>query len=210
MPRESRLLYRFIGGNLALDFANTVHTFGLPDPRDEWRSAADVIVWAGRAGALSRAECHALGRATAANPRIARLVLSRSRSLRRLVYDIFAGAAETGQPPHQVLVRFNALFSEVMWRTEIVQRDGRYAVVPVAGLDPSTRLTSAIVRAAAELLTGPDIGRVRQCGDAYCSWLFVDTSRNGSRRWCSMELCGNRARVRALRRRRGRPNELRA
>lgn len=189
-------------GNLALDFANTVHTFGLPDPRDEWRSAGDVIAWAGHAGALSQAECHALSRANFANARIARLLLSRARSLRRLVYDIFAGAAAKGQPPRQALARFNALFSEVMWRTEIVFRDGHYAVVPVTGLDPSTLLTSAIVRAAAELLTGPDIGRVRQCGDAYCSWLFVDTSRNGSRRWCSMELCGNRDRVRALRRRR--------
>jgi len=202
VPREARTVYLFVGGNLALDFANTIHTFDLPDPQDEWRSAADLIAWAGRAGALSRAECDVLRRATAGGARAAgRLLLRRARALRRLVYGIFAGIAATGHPPRRALGRFNAVFAEVMRRTEIGRGSGGYAVVPVAGLDPWTKLSSAIVRAAAQLLTSPGVRRVRQCGDAYCSWLFVDTSRNGSRRWCSMQLCGNRARVRAFRRR---------
>ncbi len=201
MPRDARSVYRFIGGNLALDFTNTIRTFGVPDPRDEWRSAVDVISWAGRARVLSRAECHAHGRDVATDPRYASRVLSRGRDLRRLLYDMFAGVATTGHVPRPALARFNMLFSEVMWRTVVVERNGGYAVVPVADTDASYVVTSAIVRAAAELLTHPTLRRVKQCRDASCSWLFVDGSRNGSRRWCSMHLCGNRARVRAFRRR---------
>jgi predicted RNA-binding Zn ribbon-like protein len=53
-----------------------------------------------------------------------------------------------------------------------------------------------IVRSAAELLTSEDLGRVRRCGREGCDWLFVDSSKNRSRRWCSMEMCGSRVKSR--------------
>jgi len=204
MPRLSRTVYLLIGGNLALDFVNTIHTVDLPDPQDEWRSTGDVIAWARLAGALSKAECQELSRVAADNPRIAGLLLRRARTLRGLIYEIFVAIVTRGWAPRPLLVRFNQFFSEIMWRTEIVRTEDGYVVAPVAGLDPASKLFGAVVKAAGELLTSPDVRRVRQCGDAYCSWLFVDRSRTGRRRWCSMLLCGNRARVRAFRRRRAR------
>jgi predicted RNA-binding Zn ribbon-like protein len=66
------------------------------------------------------------------------------------------------------------------WRTPAAPRQAAW----VAALD------------AADLLTSGDLARVRQCGDAECGWLFFDTSRNGSRRWCSMDACGNRNKAR--------------
>jgi predicted RNA-binding Zn ribbon-like protein len=59
-----------------------------------------------------------------------------------------------------------------------------------------------IARSAAELLTSETLSRVRECGGATCTWLFLDASRNRSRRWCSMESCGNRAKARRHYRRR--------
>jgi predicted RNA-binding Zn ribbon-like protein len=53
-----------------------------------------------------------------------------------------------------------------------------------------------VVRDAADLLTSKELNRVGRCADERCGWLFVDTSRNRSRRWCSMESCGNRAKAR--------------
>lgn len=70
---------------------------------------------------------------------------------------------------------------------------------PVTG----TQALSTIARDAVELLTGPHAGRIRECGADDCLLLFVDTSRPGRRRWCAMERCGNRHKVRALRARRG-------
>jgi predicted RNA-binding Zn ribbon-like protein len=60
---------------------------------------------------------------------------------------------------------------------------------------------STLARDAIDLFTGPLVARIRECGAVNCALLFVDTSRPGARRWCSMERCGNRAKVRAHRRR---------
>ena len=193
MPRESRVLYRFLGGNLALDFANTIHTFDLADQRDEWHSAEDVITWAARAGVLTRSDARALGSETS--------VLERARRWRHIIYDVFVALTEGGRVPRHALARFNDAFGEAMGRSRVVRANGRYVLEPLAAPDPLTRLRDAIGRAATELLTSPEAARVRQCADAYCSWLFLDLSRNGSRRWCTMDWCGNRARVRAFRRR---------
>ncbi|MFI9327891.1 CGNR zinc finger domain-containing protein [Kitasatospora sp. NPDC052868] len=69
------------------------------------------------------------------------------------------------------------------------------------------QLVSTVARDAIALLTGPHADRVRQCGGDNCQLLFVDTSRPGRRRWCSMERCGNRHKVRALRARRDHADE---
>ncbi|MZE79593.1 zf-CGNR multi-domain protein [Streptomyces sp. SID5475] len=74
---------------------------------------------------------------------------------------------------------------------------------PVTG----AQALSSIARDAVELLTGTDAGRIRECGAGDCPLVFVDLSRSGRRRWCSMERCGNRHKVRALRARRDRTEE---
>ncbi len=61
------------------------------------------------------------------------------------------------------------------------------------------RLLWPVAWSAGELLASPDLARVRQCGGAGCAWLFLDTSRNQSRRWCDMSVCGNRAKARRFR-----------
>ena len=60
----------------------------------------------------------------------------------------------------------------------------------------STRSSAPIVLAAAELLTSPQRLKIRACAAEDCGWLFLDTSRSGRRRWCTMESCGNRAKAR--------------
>ena len=51
------------------------------------------------------------------------------------------------------------------------------------------------------LLSGSDLSRIKQCPGDHCGWLFFDTTKNKNRRWCEMEVCGNRAKQRRLRRR---------
>ncbi|GAB4058767.1 CGNR zinc finger domain-containing protein [Catellatospora paridis] len=75
---------------------------------------------------------------------------------------------------------------------------GREWTLPATG----TQLLSAVARDVVDVLTGPHADRVRECGGNRCGLVFLDTSRPGSRRWCSMERCGNRSKVRALRERR--------
>jgi len=64
------------------------------------------------------------------------------------------------------------------------------------GDEGAAPILAPVIRAAADLLTSPDAGRVRECGSDTCSWLFLDRSKNGTRRWCDMAVCGNRAKAR--------------
>ena len=82
-----------------------------------------------------------------------------------------------------------------MAKSSIVRVGERFAWdwTPENALD---RVLWPVVRDAAELLSGEDLDRVGRCADANCGWLFLDTSRNHSRRWCSMKDCGNRAKAR--------------
>jgi predicted RNA-binding Zn ribbon-like protein len=66
----------------------------------------------------------------------------------------------------------------------------------------ATQALSTLAREMIELLAGPFSGRIRECASSDCPLVFVDTSRPGARRWCSMERCGNRHKLRALRARR--------
>lgn len=69
----------------------------------------------------------------------------------------------------------------------------------IAGASPLDRALMLIALSAAGLLTGPDARRVRYCADPDCGWIFVDRSKNHSRRWCSMSDCGNKAKARRFR-----------
>ncbi|WP_254705988.1 CGNR zinc finger domain-containing protein [Streptomyces vilmorinianum] len=92
-----------------------------------------------------------------------------------------------------------ALLNEAAARPPLVPRmtaDGAHAWAPGA---TATALLSTVARDAIELFTGPHADRIRECGSDDCYLLFVDTSRPGRRRWCAMERCGNRHKVRAHR-----------
>ncbi|MEV0720769.1 CGNR zinc finger domain-containing protein, partial [Asanoa sp. NPDC050611] len=66
----------------------------------------------------------------------------------------------------------------------------------------ATQAMSSLAREMIDLLSGPLAGRIRECASDNCPLVFVDTSRPGARRWCTMERCGNRHKLRALRARR--------
>jgi predicted RNA-binding Zn ribbon-like protein len=87
---------------------------------------------------------------------------------------------------------------EAIYRTAKLAGSG----VPNARDRPVEAALATIARDAIELVTGPLAGRVRECGRPDCALLFVDTSRPGRRRWCSMGTCGNRTKTAAYRRRR--------
>jgi predicted RNA-binding Zn ribbon-like protein len=70
------------------------------------------------------------------------------------------------------------------------------------GVQGVRNVMSSVARDAIDVLGGPRAARLKRCEGSRCSLLFVDTSRSGRRRWCSMERCGNRAKVAAHRRRR--------
>jgi predicted RNA-binding Zn ribbon-like protein len=190
---DTKMNFEFIGGNLALDFANTVHSFLLRDPQDDLKTPADLIDWGVQAGLIKEHECSRLLRKTDIAD------LRRARELRKIVYYLFARVAQTGRPEHVTLIRFDRLLRDAMARASIQKSGQRYELGCSPDTSPLDRLHFAVIRAALELVTSGKLGRVRQCQGDTCSWLFLDTSRNGMRRWCDMQACGNRAKVRRFR-----------
>jgi predicted RNA-binding Zn ribbon-like protein len=187
--------YEFIGGKLALDFTNTLHSHGESDPGEDLKSAADLVEWATQAGLLRDTEIRKLERVHADEVR-----LRSALALRELLYEIFSRAARGKKPSPQALRAFQSVYQNAMQRAEFRPMGNHYRLIWPAATHPLERISQEIARSAADLLTSEALTRVRQCSGESCSWLFVDDSRNGMRRWCDMKACGNRAKVQRFRR----------
>ncbi|MFF2553701.1 CGNR zinc finger domain-containing protein [Nocardia sp. NPDC058058] len=173
-------MFTFVSGNLALDFIGTVKARRARF-EDLLETPADLGAWAVAAELLDSAppaDAAELERATALREATWRMTLAVidgatiADADRRLVNDIARGPL-----PGVELTPAGGL-----------QRSGT-----------SESVLAAIARSAVELVGGADRNRVRECGRADCTRLYVDTSRAGSRRWCDMTVCGNRAKSAAFR-----------
>jgi predicted RNA-binding Zn ribbon-like protein len=192
------------GGRLCLDFTYTAVWRAAPAPRTH-ETLVDypaLLTFARRAGALDEDEADRL-LAAADRPDEAAFVVARAIALREALYRIFVAriAARPPRPPD--LARFNAELAEAMDAATVRFEDGCFVwdwQQRQEGSETSSlaRPLWPIARSAAELLTGPELDRVKRCPGDGCGWLFLDASKNGSRRWCDMAGCGNRARVRAF------------
>jgi predicted RNA-binding Zn ribbon-like protein len=187
--------YEFVGGNLALDFANTVHNHGTADPEDDLKSATDLVEWTGQAELLRGGGLARLRTAAAEKPRF-----QHALALREVVYDIFSRTAKGKKPRPEALRRFQSFYQSAIRHVEFHRLADHYRLEWPATTHPLDRALQEIARSAATLLTSEALARVRQCQGQACSWLFLDTSRNGLRRWCDMKACGNRAKVQRFRR----------
>jgi predicted RNA-binding Zn ribbon-like protein len=189
---------------LCLEFVNTVENHASARPGEWLQSYDDLAAWTQRAGLASEAESDALRRAAAERPAEARRALARAIALREAIYRIFV-ALIAGQPaPAADLATVNTALSGALGGPRLAVTPSGYAwgwPLDRSSLDWPAR---AAALSAAELLTSDERTRVGQCADEYgCGWLFLDTSRNRSRRWCSMNDCGNRAKQRRHARRLG-------
>jgi predicted RNA-binding Zn ribbon-like protein len=195
-PGRAREL-RLAGERLCLDFANTLDPRHGAEAAEFLVSYADLASWAGHAGAVGTDRVELLMREARLRPAAAESVLERARELREAVYRCFAAVAAGRRAGAGDLRALQAAYLEALGHARL-DAVGRGYVWSWA--DDSAELEQPlwpVTKSAAELLTAADLGRVRECpGAGACGWLFYDTSRNRSRRWCSMESCGNRAKGR--------------
>ncbi|WP_344015869.1 CGNR zinc finger domain-containing protein [Streptomyces thermospinosisporus] len=178
--------YRFDPGALCLELLPTGGP-GVFARFEVLHTPADLVTWAGHSrladGLDLTVDEDQLARARALRNALFLLTADRAhgRPLRREHLDLINAAA--AEPP--LVSRLGA--------------DGSRSWAPGA---TGTQLLSTVARDAIDLFSGPYANRIRECGAHDCRLLFVDTSRPGRRRWCAMEHCGNRAKVRAHRARR--------
>jgi predicted RNA-binding Zn ribbon-like protein len=185
--------HHLIAGVLCLNFANTLYGHGKTPIHEYLADYRDLAIWSRRAGILSDLDLEALLREASRRPAEAAAVFQRAIALREMIHRIFNAVAHHERPKPADLVALNAARNEAFSHSQIVPMPRGFSM---GWMDPHAleRMLWPIALSAAELLTSADVDRVRQCGG--CDWLFVDTSRNHLRRWCSMSVCGNRAKVR--------------
>ena len=183
-----------VGGNLALDFANTQSgpPGGEPDV-ESLSSYEDLVAWAVRVGAVDPPDADDLVRHARRQPRDADEAFERATALRALIFKVFAAMADDATPPADALARLRDEEAEALAHADLAAGPGGFEWTWPRPSDLNG-LRWPIVHAATTLLTGGRLERVKACGG--CRYLFVDETKNGSRRWCSMAECGTRAKMR--------------
>jgi predicted RNA-binding Zn ribbon-like protein len=193
--------FRCPGGALCLDFCNSGQsTRGASG--SEWIAGfPDLIDWLEAAEAVTGGQAARLRRAGAASPRAATQVWDRAIKFREALFRVLNAKAEGGTVAREDLSIIEAEharaapFARLSWTGE------GYAW----SLDPSASALEAamqpLVESALSLLTSAQLERLRRCGNSTCYWLFIDETRNHSRRWCEMASCGNVVKVRRHRER---------
>lgn len=192
---EHEYAFDFTGGNLCLDFANTLDGTRT-SPTERLQTYPDLVAWGRQADVLSDDEARRLAQLAARHPRDAARVLAKAVAIRERLYRIFSSVIDESPTPPEDLASLNAALSPVLDRLRIGARRGgfRWAWEPAG--DALDRMLWPVLRSAADLLVSGELRGVRRCAGETCNWLFLDTSRNHSRRWCDMRSCGNRAKAR--------------
>ncbi|MFN7994037.1 MAG: CGNR zinc finger domain-containing protein [Bryobacteraceae bacterium] len=204
---------KFIAGRTCLDFVNTVggrvsnvytgaqHDYADTIVREKLGDYGDLLAWAEAAGAVEKQEIRILSSAADCQPAEASAVFARSIALREALYRIFKAAIEGSPVREPDLEILRREWSSAAANETLVHFAGKLSRVWNAHGSALDRILWPVARSAVDLLTSPEVVRVRQCGGYECGWLFLDTSRNHGRRWCDMKDCGNRAKVRRFRQR---------
>ena len=196
--------FELSGGALCLDFVNTLGDRGRPET-EKLAGYPDLLAFAGQAGLLTAGEAARLSRRAERDPRAAAAALGLGRDLREALYRIFSALAAGGPPGDADLERLNGALPAALSHLRL-ERRGTELVWGWTLAEGSLETPLwPILRSAAELLTAEERLRVRECAGTACTWLFLDLSRNRSRRWCSMETCGNRAKAHRHYRRKNEP-----
>lgn len=183
------------GGALCLDFANSWGDRRRPesDRLDGYTALLDFAV---ETGLLDRPAATRLVGQARREPEAAARAFDAARALRDALYRLFSAQARGKRVPAADLDHVNRALQEALPHLRVSRRGNGYAWDwRRDGDQPLAAPLRPIARSAAELLTSDDLARVRECDGSTCTWLFLDSSRNRSRRWCSMESCGNRAKA---------------
>jgi predicted RNA-binding Zn ribbon-like protein len=172
-----------------LDFVNTLHWRAAAEPKETLHDVADLAAWARGTG-----QPH--GRTPAGEePHM----FARAIAFREALARIFTAVAHDAAPEAKDLAALMRAHGRATSGNMLVPEGDHFALRPAhdetaGALDV---MLDAIAASAVDLLTSPDLRRVRQCADDRgCGQFFFDASKNRTRRWCSMELCGNRAKRR--------------
>ena len=181
--------FQLVGGTPVLDFLNTIDDWTAVEPRDYLPTFADTLRFAQAAGVLETTEARRL----AAMPEGREL--TRLRELRTRLERVFRAIVTDKSPSMQDLEQLSEDAANAARGARLRAERGSITRVIEPRAAGAATVRWRLVEAAIELLTSDQVGRLSACPS--CGWFFLDTTKNQSRRWCSMEMCGSAAKARA-------------
>jgi len=199
-PREAER-HRLVGGVLCLDFANTLNGHDRTPHHEYLHDYRDLVLWGRHAGSLSEEEAEVLLGEATRRPAEAEAVYSLGLELRETIFRLFSSMAKGEKANAGDLEHLGAAWRAGQAHVHLAPAAGGFRL----GWDDEPcleHLLRTVSASAVVLLISGALPRVRMCAGVRCDWLFVDTSRNHLRRWCSMDECGNHAKMQRRRERR--------
>ena len=186
------------GGALCLDFANTVSQRKRPEQRhDNLPGYNELVFFARDSGVISPHLARQILSISSMKSRDRALIFDTAINLREAIYRIFSAVANSHAANRKDLKLIAELASQAMTHRQLVAAGSQYRW---EWKRDKGELVSyvlwPIAQSAADLLTSGKLKDVRECQAPTCAWLFLDESRNHSRRWCDMSVCGNREKAR--------------
>jgi len=195
---QPEFAFDLTGGQLALNFANTVSRRHNPGRRKEHlESYADIITFARQSGIISLKQEKELSDYIERHASEAVRTFRKAIAMREVMYRAFSAIAQGKAATTADLDLMNDFAIEALRHRCLARSNGGYRWEwRPDGKRPLDRILWETAQAAADLLTSPQLQLVRFCEAPDCEWLFLDHSRNRSRRWCDMTSCGNRQKAR--------------
>lgn len=185
-----------IRADLCLAYANTLTWRGSAVPAEQLVDFSALFAWLAGPGGLGAAATKRLAAQARRRPRAATTVLAEALALRETIYRIFSARAAGAPAADADLARLNRAIAEAPARGRLMRSQGVYGWRIDRLMLAAPTLLAPVLWSAGDLLVGGDAVRLRQCANDECLWLFLDASKAGTRRWCDMASCGNRAKAR--------------
>ncbi len=194
-----------IGGDVALDFINTASKWSSGDPVDRLGGLSGLAAWAETAGLGETIDIARLKDAIRRRPGEAAAVFANAALLRAMLRRVFEAAAHGRRAEATDIASLKDLTCQARTFRDLEQTDDGFRERWCRDAPVLETPLLAIALSAEKLLKEGRLDRLHVCGGDDCEWMFLDASKNASRRWCSMATCGNSAKVKNFRKRSGEP-----
>jgi predicted RNA-binding Zn ribbon-like protein len=202
--------WKFVAGQICLDFVNTVVTRREQKVKnstlftyrsDKLSDYTDLAEWSKEAGILGERDVKRVVRIASQNEKDAKRVFERALIIRETLFRIFKHIIEGWEPSKDDIELLNRECAIARNRQKLVYSANKFMWDLKAEEDALDCMIWPIMLSSAQLLSSDKLSFVKQCPSFDCGWLFLDLSKNRSRQWCDMKDCGNLAKVRRYRER---------
>lgn len=182
-----------LGNQPALDFINTVDWRGREHPKEYINNYADLIDWAEHNKLINQTKAATLKEKASNNLQAMSEIHKRTIAFREASYRTLYQLSIERTPSVEDKTLIEIEMRKMYCQTHLDLSEKKVELDDEVNLD---LVLTIIVKETIELLTSDEVSRVKRCQSEECGWLFIDTSKNKSRKWCRMKSCGNRAKAR--------------